>query len=177
MNFKLFAVGMSCLSLCCFFSLVAQSHAEERTRNPFGVKDVPDPDGADVQAFAKEHLPELTGKDDDPNAEKWVAEETAGNAGSLGGKWFDRWGKPDSWMTSRKASEVRVVGDRVYILANCTNGKFLLDLRRDKNRLIGRYQGIDTPTDTGPCVFLIVGDERLDGRYRGARWDFQRDLK
>lgn len=79
-----------------------------------------------------------------------------------------------------KGTEIKVVGDRVYMLVNASNGKFLIDLKRDKDRLMGKYQGIDNPNDTGACLFLIVDDERLDGAWGTAgmgRWDFRRKLK
>lgn len=167
---------LSMLFILCLLGQAALLSAAEKPRNPFGVKDVPDPDGADVQEFVKQHLAELTGAKTDANSEQWVAETTDGKRGSLEGNWFERWGKPGLWFASPRASELKVVGDRVYILANCANGRFLVDLKRDQNRLIGRYQGIDNPADSSPCVFLIVDDERLDGRYSGARWDFRRKL-
>jgi hypothetical protein len=150
---------------------------DEKTRNPFGVKDIQDPDDKSVQDLAA--TVKLIGDDKDPNAEQWVKEATAGKKGSLEGKWFDRWGgsPPSNYGTG---TEIKVVGDRVYMLVNASNGKFLIDLKRNKNRLMGKYQGIDAPNDTGPCFFLIVDDERLDGVWGTTgtnRWDFRRKLK
>jgi hypothetical protein len=47
-----------------------------KTRNPFGVADVPDPDGKDVQELAAKV--KLCGDDKDPNAEQWAPKETQG---------------------------------------------------------------------------------------------------
>lgn len=151
------------------------SAREEKTRNPFGVKDIQDPDDKTVQDLADSV--KLAGDDKDANAEQWVKEATAGKKGSLEGKWFDRWG---AMLTEYgTGAELKVVGDRVYLLVNASNGKYLLDLKRDKKRLMGKYQGVDNPGDTGPCFFLIVNDERLDGVWGSgsARWDFRRKLK
>lgn len=148
----------------------------EKSRNPFGVKDIQDPDDKSVQDLAAQV--KLTGDDKDANAEQWVKEATAGKKGSLEGKWFDRWGSTLSNYGT--GTEIKVVGERVYMLVNASNGKFLLDLKRDKNRLIGKYQGIDVPEDTGPCVLLVVDDERIDGVWGTTgtdRWDFRRKLK
>jgi hypothetical protein len=149
----------------------------EKPRNPFGVPDVADPDGADVQAFAAKV--KLPGGPKDPNAAQWVKEETAGKKGSLEGEWSGRWnftgGK--SWAYGRGAARVKVVGDRVYILFKDNQGEFLIDTRREKNRLVGRFRRLDGPGHA-PCVFLVVDDERLDGDWNGqGRWDFRRKLK
>lgn len=45
------------------------------SRNPFGVQDVPDPDGEDVTAFAS-GAP-LTGSAGDDNAEAWAGQAAA----------------------------------------------------------------------------------------------------
>lgn len=146
-------------------------------RNPFGVKDIQDPDDQSVRDLAAKV--KLTGNRHDANAKQWVMQATAGKKGSLDGQWFDRWGgsPPSNYGTG---TEIKVVRDRVFMLVNASNGKFLLDLKRDKNRLLGKFQGIDNPADTGPCFFLIVNDERLDGVFGLAgtdRWDFRRRLK
>ncbi len=147
---------------------------DETTRNPFGVRDIQDPDDKTVQDLAAEV--KLNGDAKDPNAEQWVKEATDGKKGSLEGTWFDRWGSDLSYYGT--GTEIKVVGNRVYMLVNASNGKFLIDLKREKNRLLGKYQGIDNPADTGPCVFLVVDDERIDGNWAGAgRWDFRRKLK
>lgn len=161
---------MGCLGLA------APSFAEEASRNPFGLKDVADPDGADVQQFAEARLKKLTGGPDDPNAAQWVEKATSGDRDALSGQWFERWGQVDAWSPSRAPAEVKVVGQRVYILAHCSNGRFLLDLKRDGQTLVGRYQGIDNPQEILPCVFRIVDHERLDGYWPGGRWDFRRKL-
>ena len=152
----------------------AATAEDEKTRNPFGVKDIQDPDDQTVQDLAEKVR--LSGDDKDANAEQWVKEETSGKKGSLEGKWFDRWG---SMLTNYgTGTEIKVVGDRVYMLVNASNGKFLIDVKRDNSRLMGKYQGIDNPRDTGPCVLLIVNDERIDGNWAGqGRWDFRRKLK
>ncbi len=67
----------------------------EKPRNPFKVKDVPNPDGEDVKAFAtKVNLP---GDAKDANAEQWARKPTNGKAGSLDA----RQGLPDGELQVR----------------------------------------------------------------------------
>lgn len=150
---------------------------DKKPRNPFGVKDVQDPDDKTVQDLAAKV--KLAGDAKDPNAEQWVKETTAGKKGSLEGKWFDRFGS--ALQHYGTGTEIKVVGDRVFMLVHAAAGQlYLIDLKRDKNRLMGKYQGISNPSDFGPCDFLIVDDERIDGVYGPTgtrRWDFRRKLK
>jgi hypothetical protein len=155
----------------------APAEEKEKTRNPFGVNDVADPDGKDVREFAEKV--KLPGDDKDANAVQWVKEKTSGKKGSLDGHWLDRWSTGGGdWNHGKEGTRIKVVGDRVYILVHAANGKFLIDAKRKKNRLVGRYQGVDNPNDTGPIVLKVVGDERIDGEWAGqGRWDFRRKLK
>jgi hypothetical protein len=152
---------------------------EGKVRNPFGVPDVPDPDGEDVREFAARAG--LAGDDRDANAEQWVKGATAGTRTSLDGEWSDRWkGNVGDWRYGKGPTHVKAVGERAYVLINSSNGRFLMDLKREKNRLVGRFQGVDDPRDTGTCVFLVVDGERIDGTWGGLsshRWDFRRKLK
>jgi hypothetical protein len=52
-----------------------------------------------------------------------------------------------------------------------------MEALRQGDRLTGRYHAVDQPRDTGPCVFRIVGPDRLDGSWPSGRWDFRRRLK
>jgi len=54
---------------------------DEKTRNPFGVNDIQDPNDKTVQDLATKV--KLTGDDKDANAEQWVKEATAGKKGRL----------------------------------------------------------------------------------------------
>jgi hypothetical protein len=144
--------------------------------NPFGVADVPDPNGKDVRDFAA--TVKLAGDGKDSNAKQWAPVAVKGDKGSLDGEWYGRWSRTAKvWVPEFKA-QVKAVGDRVYILYTDHQGRFLIDLRREKDRLVGRIQGIDNPNDTDPCVFEIVDPERLDGTWGGkGRLDFRRKLK
>ena len=150
--------------------------AGKKTRNPFDVPDVPDPDGKDVEAFAA--TVKLAGDAKDANAEQWVKQETTGDKKSLDGEWYGRWNHTGkNWVPVFKV-QVKTVGDRVYVFYKDFQGRFLVDLRRDKDRLVGRLRGVDNPSDTDPCVFVIVDSERLDGTWGGkGRLDFRRKLK
>lgn len=160
-----------------FLSAGAEPPAQDKkVRNPFGAPDIQDPDGDDVQALAARV--KLAGDDRDANAEPWVKEATVGKVGSLEGQWSDRWNTTGDWYYGQGPTHIRVIGDRVYVLVNSSNGQFLIDLKRTKNWLVGRYRGIDCPFDTGACVFLVVNNERIDGNWAGyGRWDFRRKLK
>jgi hypothetical protein len=150
---------------------------KEKTRNPFNVKDVPDPDGEDVKAFAAKV--KLSGDAKDPNAEQWAEKATAGKAGSLAGEWHSRWnggGAGQDWAAG--TAEVKTVGNRVYILFKDQGATYLIDAKREgKNRLVGRYLNLDEETDSTPWVGVIVGDERVDGEWTEGRWDFRRKLE
>lgn len=151
----------------------------EKPRNPFNLPDIPDPDGADVQALAARFSPKAD--PNDPNATQWVEKVTTAQPGSIDGEWRDRWrlGGQSDWVASGGTVEIKSLNDRVYILAHSASGRYLVDLKRTGNRLAGRYKNQDNPIDTGPCAFLVVDEERIDGCWYGpaARWDFRRRLK
>lgn len=146
-----------------------------KQRNPFGLPDVPDPDGMDVQSFAAGV--ELAGDAVDANAEQWVKESATAGDGDLDGEWHGRWNFTGrAWVPVFKA-RVQSAAERIYIFYIDHQGRFLIDLQRDQNRLVGRLRGIDNPCDTDPCVFAIVNRERLDGTWGGkGRLDFRRRL-
>ena len=152
---------------------VHSAASDSPRRNPFGVPDVLDPDGADVKrlAVAIDYL----GSANDPNAEQWAAVKTAGDPASIDGEWSGRWNNNNqSWVPSYTAT-VKTVGDRVYILYRDHQGRFLADLHREKDLLVGRLTGVDNPADTNPCVIRIVSPERFDGSWGGhGRLDFRR---
>ena len=172
-----FLAAVVTMQLATGLPLAAQpADKAEKPRNPFGVADVSDPDGKDVQAFA--NTVKLSGDPKDPNAEQWVKDATAGKKGSLDGEWSGRWNFTGGrWTYGRGAAQIKVVGDRVYILFRDDQGSFLFDTRREKDRLVGKFRRLDGP-GFAPCVLLVVSDERLDGDWNGqGRWDFRRKLK
>jgi len=148
---------------------------EKGTRNPFKVKDVSDPDGADVKAFAAKT--KLEGGAKDPNAKAWTEEGSGGKKGSLDGEWGSRWkGKATkgSWITG--TARVKTIGARFYILYSDRSSTFLIDARRDGKKLVGRFVNNSKPKDTSPFVGVVVDDERIDGMWAEGRWDFRRKL-
>jgi hypothetical protein len=149
--------------------------AAKQVRNPFGVADVPDPDGEDVRACAARE--QLTGGAQDANAGQWAMEASLGDKDSLDGEWYGRWNfAGGEWSPIFKA-EVRSAGGRVYILYKDHQGRYLIDLCHEKDRLVGRTQGIDITIDAEPCAFVIVDPERIDGSWGGkGRLDFRRKL-
>ena len=145
-------------------------------RNPFGVKDVPNPDGEDVQAFAREANFSQTRRM--TMLLKWSEKATEGKAGTLDGEWSCRWSSIGGGVTNWYfgTATVRTVKDRVYILCKDETGTFLIDTVRKGNRLVGRYMGIWSNSDSTPWVGVIVDNERIDGIWSGGRWDLRRQL-
>jgi hypothetical protein len=155
---------------------VVAADEEANIRNPFNVKDVPDPDGDDVQAFAARV--KLAGDADDANAEPWAPQPTPGKADSLDGEWSSRWNggsAGNEW--SAGAATVKQVGERIYILYKDRTGTYLIDAKRQgESRLVGRYLNLGFDNDSSPWVGQIVDDERIDGQWTMGRWDLRRKI-
>lgn len=153
-------------------------------RNPFGVADVPDPNGTDVEGFAAKV--DLSGSANDPNAQAWPAALGVATApDSIEGSWRSRWNggadptiagdSCEAWKDGR--AEVKMEGDRVYILFDWNDGarRGLLDARHDgPNRLKGRYINLSDPSITRPWAGRIIDKRRIDGRWTSGRLDFRR---
>jgi len=137
-------------------------------RNPFGVQDVPDPDGDDVTDFARGVR--LAGAADDDNAVHWDGPT------SLEGTWSSRWrGEGMDWQQGH--GTLTVDGDRIYVLFDWADatGQGLIEARRDgPDRLVGRYLNLSAPEITRPWVGRIVDATRIDGAHSGGRIDFRR---
>ncbi|MBO0788285.1 MAG: hypothetical protein J2P33_19660 [Actinobacteria bacterium] len=143
------------------------------SRNPFGVQDVPDPDGEDLTAFASGVR--LTGSADDDNAEAWN-EPSATPTASLEGNWSSRW-NADGGGWHKGHGRLSVDGNRVYILFDWDDAtkQGLIEAHWDgQDRLIGRYLNLSNPEITRPWVGLIVDTTRIDGKHSGGRIDFRR---
>jgi uncharacterized protein (TIGR03067 family) len=154
-------------------------------RNPFGVPDVDDPDGGDVQAFAAKT--KRTGGAEDQNAEQWVTQPTKGDQASLDGEWHGRWNFTQAdigrrWHYFKGTVQIKTIGERVYILGTDDTDMILIDTRHENGRLVGRFQGTKDRSHQGPCVLFIAAPDRLDGDVsvgivpRG-RLDFRRKLE
>lgn len=152
------------------------------SRNPFGVEDAPDPEGADIEAFAESI--ELHGGPDDPNAPAWGTSVNDASS-SIVGAWSSRWNGgadptiPDDSEAAWKRGKatVRVAGSRFYLLFDWDGGarQALLDVRYvDPDTLVGRYINLSNPAITQPWVGLIVDNRRIDGRWPNGRLDFRR---
>jgi hypothetical protein len=165
---------LAAVSLALIGSISSCIAADER--NPFGVEDVSDPNGDDVQAFAREA--KLPGDKKDDNAPQWAEKATEGKAGTLDGAWSSRWSGGtagvNNWVFG--TATVHTVKDRVYILYKDETGTYLIDAVRNGNRLVGRYINIAFNGDSTPWVGIIVDNERIDGIWRGGRWDLRRQL-
>ena len=153
------------------------------TQNPFGVMDVPEPDGPDVIAFAATAT--LDGPDDDANAAAWAAMALGAEPGSIEGRWSSRWNggadptiagdAPEKWKQGE--AELRLRGDRAYLLFDWDGGqrKGLIDARRDGAKgLVGKYINLTNPAIVRPWIGRIVSDSRIDGRWTAGRLDFRR---
>jgi hypothetical protein len=161
-------------------SSVNQSH---RTRNPFDVMDVPNPNDQEVLDFAAGS--KLAGASDDENAKAWTATDSAPDQYmAIEGDWVSRWnGGADPTIPGDVANkwkqghaEVKAAGDRLYLLFDWNNGvrRGLIDAHRDGTRLIGKYINLTDPKITRPWIGLIVSNLRIDGRWTGGRLDFRR---
>jgi hypothetical protein len=136
--------------------------------NPFSMPDVPDPAGADVEAFASDVAP--TDLENDENAMAWVAISTATDG--LEGAWSSRWRIGDGpWHQG--VATIQLQGDRVYVLYKDA-GSYLMEGIRRGDRVIGRYVNTNDPSDTSPWVGTIVNGYRIDGHWGRGRWDFRR---
>jgi hypothetical protein len=153
-----------------------------RTRNPFDVMDVPNPNDQEVLKFADGVT--LTGTSDDENAKAWTVPGDRDQYGSIGGNWSSRWnGGADPTIPGDAANkwklgqaEVKAAADRLYLLFNWDNGarRGLIDAHRDGARLIGKYINLTDPKVVRPWIGLIVSNQRIDGRWTGGRLDFRR---
>jgi hypothetical protein len=151
-------------------------------RNPFGVMDVPDPNGSEVAEFSAQAT--LEGSADDGNASAWGAVDGAGRDG-VEGTWYSRWNggadptipgdAKEKWKQG--GAELRLADGRAFLLFEWDDGKRkgLIDARRDgATRLVGRYINLTDPRIMRPWIGLIVNNQRIDGRWSGGRLDFRR---
>jgi hypothetical protein len=150
-----------------------RDHVDGKPRNPFGVQDVPDPDGEDITAFAG--AVRLTGSADDDNARGWDGPPAEAPA-RVEGNWSSRWnGEGFDWQQGR--AKVSVGDQRIYILFDWddANKQGLIEARWDgQDRLVGRYLNLSAPEITRPWVGLVVDAGRIDGEHSGGRIDFRR---
>jgi hypothetical protein len=123
-----------------------------RTRNPFGVMDVPNPNDQEVLEFAARA--KLAATSDDENAKAWAAASKC----------------------KQGEAEAKAAGDRLYLLFDWDNGvrRGLIDAHREGTRLVGKYINLTDPKVTRPWIGLIVSNQRIDGRWTGGRLDFRR---
>lgn len=150
-----------------------RDHVSGQPRNPFGVQDVPDPDGEDISAFAGGVR--LTGSADDDNAQAWDGPAGRAPAG-LEGNWSSRWnGEGFGWQQGR--AKLSVEDQRIDILFDWEDAskQGLIQARwNGQDRLVGRYLNLSSPEITRPWVGLIVDATRIDGEHSGGRIDFRR---
>ena len=151
--------------------------------NPFGVTDVPSPYDPEVVAFAEKAT--LDGASDDANATAWTSAQRRVVSPAIEGKWESRWnGGADPTIPGDSAAkwkqgagELKLARDRVYLKFDWNGGvrKGLIEARRDgANRLIGKYVNLSNPEIMRPWIGLIVGNDRIDGRFPEGRLDFRR---
>jgi hypothetical protein len=136
------------------------------------VTDVPDPEGADVVKFAAATI--WNTKPDDPNV-SWMPPPSEGDPASLEGAWHCRWDNRKKDWTSGTA-QIKVVADKVYILAQDSNTRSLIEARRTGTRLAGRWLNLSTGQNS-PWVGLVQDNQRIDGSWSGGRLDFKRQVK
>src|SRR5262252_6689317 len=153
-----------------------------RSRNPFNVMDVLDPNDQEVLEFATGA--KLAGTSDDENAQAWAAPSECDHSAAIEGNWSSRWnGGADPTIPGDAANkwkkgqaEVKAAGDRLYLLFDWDNGarRGLIDAHREGTRLVGKYINLTDPKVMRPWIGLIVSNQRIDGRWTGGRLDFRR---
>jgi hypothetical protein len=153
---------------------------DPNSRNPFNVPDVPDPDGLDVKQYAA--TINNLGTPIDENARQWVTGPALPARTTIDGEWVSRWNHTGASWIPEYTAQIKSVGNRVYILYRDHQGRFLADLRRDGDLLVGRLVGVENPGDSNPMVVRIVNMERLDGAWgtigrTSGRIDFRRKLQ
>src|SRR5262249_42291323 len=124
-----------------------------RTRNPFDVMDVPNPNDQKVLEFATDA--KLAGTSDDENAKTWTAPSDRAQYGAIEGNWSSRWnGGADPTIPGDAANkwkqgqaEVKTAGDRLYLLFDWNNGarRGLIDAYREGTTLVGRCINLTDP--------------------------------
>ena len=145
--------------------------------------DVPNPYDREVAEFAASAT--LDGTTDDANESTWstVGETQADR--SIEGDWSSRWnGGADPTIPGDTAerwkqghAEVRIVGDRIYILFSWDNGarRGLIDAKiEEAGKLVGKYINLTAPEITRPWIGLVLNNRRIDGRWTSGRLDFRR---
>jgi hypothetical protein len=158
-------------------------HGTSGIRNPYGVMDVPNPNDQAVVEFAANV--KLDGSTDDENESAWDIVSENATSRSIEGTWSCRWNggqdptipgdAKEKWKQGR--GEVRLVGDRIYLLFNWDNGarRGLIDAKvEDAGELVGKYINLTAPEVTRPWIGLIVSNHRIDGRWTNGRLDFRR---
>lgn len=132
-------------------------------------------DSGDLDAFAS--VVDLIGDPEDPNAADWVQQSQVIDD-PLDGYWSSRWNlKSDEkgWRTG--LAFIKRMDKFVLILE--LEGKarpipFLICARQHRQHLVGRYINLLRTTDSTPWVGLLVDNDRIDGEWKGGRWDFRR---
>jgi hypothetical protein len=148
----------------------------QTTRNPFGVRDVTEPFGADVMEFASKVVP--SSRDQDPNASQWGMVRERGTGGSLESAWSSRWNGGAAghvWREGR--ATLRSTAAHIYILFDWDDGAScgLIEARQeDARRLVGKYVNLGNPGITRAWVGFIVDENRIDGHWVDGRLDFRR---
>jgi len=138
-------------------------------RNPFSVDDVPDPQGADVEAFAA-GIPTRREIEVDENAVAWVAIATA--VDGIEGAWSSRWRTGDGeWI--RGVATLHKAHERAFILYK-NDETYLIEAVMHGDRLVGRSVNVGDPNDSTPWVGHVVDPYRIDGYWRHGRWDMRR---
>jgi hypothetical protein len=133
------------------------------------VEDVPDPNGPDVEQFAAS-VPASRELDLDENAVAWVAIATA--VDRVDGAWASRWRSGEGEWRQGVAT-LHKQHEQVFILYKDA-GTYLIEAAQRGDRLVGRYVNVHVPGDTSPWVGHVVNPYRIDGYWRGGRWDLRR---
>lgn len=153
---------------------------ETVARNPFGLPDVNKPFVIRFKEFWQ--TTPVSGDGQDENAAAWGAVSLP-QAADITGRWSARWKNDNGeWMTGEAI--IKVKDERTFIIYRDARARYLFELRTQKpaatqqpgHRLIGRYVNLVDEEDNGPWVGRVMGNDRIDGKWQGGRWDLRRTI-
>lgn len=126
-------------------------------------------------------LPEEVMADPDgANAEDWAPMGSEREPGPLDGRWSCRWaartrGALGAWHEGT-AAVVQHAGTTVMHASDDTGEFLILAKQAPSGVLLGRYYNLAAVRETSPWRGVVVGPDRIDGKWAGGPWDFRRPV-
>jgi hypothetical protein len=131
--------------------------------------------GPDIDALVKRF--HLQGHPDDQNAKIWPGPAAkVSPMAHLSGVWSSRWNmenEPETWHEGT-ASIVAHEGYFALLHTDPQHAYLMIGKEVEGNLLAGRHYNVENIHDSAPWAGKIVGRSRIDGLWRGGRWDLRR---